>query len=62
MDASDDAALKIVSRRPDISACVGAGPPDFEIMTGIWRGGDSRWGILERDALYKRGYGRRTVA
>jgi hypothetical protein len=61
MDASDDAALKIVSRRPDISACAGAGPSDFEIMTFIWRGGDSRWGMLERDALYKRGHGRTAV-
>lgn len=45
--------MKIESRSPLTSSCVGAGPfSDFAIMVGIVRGGDTWWGILERATLY----------
>jgi hypothetical protein len=42
----------MVLRISEISACVGAGPLDLEIIIGCGRGGDNWWGILERETPF----------
>ena len=50
MEASDVLAVKMLLRISEISAWVGAGPADLEIMVGGIGAvvGDTGWGMLER--------------